>query len=1130
MNEEEYRVLIEKEFQEAYRVAAEARRRIRSPTPEVEVLLAKDLAERVELLVGPRGVAEKIRKYFGKMSQEKLAFKLAGELVSELRGKLSEEKLILQVIRACLAVMTPPCITAAPTEGIVDARVKRNQDGTRYLAVYFAGPIRSAGGTELASIVLLADHVRRLLGLDRYKPTDEEILRFIEELRTYQRRVSRFQYNVPESLVEFILRRLPVEVTGIATDRIVVSSFRDLPRVETNYLRGGALRVVNDGIAGRAKKVLKLVEELGLEGWDWMKEVVERMKNLVDDEEQSYLDELVGGRPFISSSNTFGGLRIRYGRSFSTGMQAVGLHPITLKILEGYLTTGTQLKLDYPGKGGIVSPVDSIEPPMVLLDNGSVLKLRSEKDLKRAEGKISKILFLGDILISVGDLIENNVEIRKPGYCEEWWAEELREKLAKAHSLPNDLLEETRLIFEDPIRRKPSVEKALRLSIVLKLPIHPEYLPFWGNVSIDDLEYLRMWIRRSVKALRISKSQATLPYDERGKQVLTSLLIEHEVSEGEVKLPLSWFKILIACLKPFSDKGLEGDDVFSAVEKLSGIPQRDKAGSFIGARMGRPEKAAQREMRPPVNVLFPIAEAGGSSRDLMAAAREGKKVAVELATRKCEKCGVITWRERCHECGSSTKLIGYCVECRLELEYSEEAACPRCGGKVSFSRKFVVNVGEELYRALKKVSEQAPSKLKGVKGLNSVAKIPELLEKGVLRAKYGLYIYKDGTIRFDSTNAPLTHFTPRQIGVSVERLRELGYTHDVHGRRLESPDQVLELKLQDVVISRKAAEHLVKVSKFIDDLLVKLAGMKPFYQVKSIEDVVGKLIVALSPHTYAGVVGRIIGYTDALTCFAHPVFHAAKRRDCDGDEDSVMLLLDPLINFSRLYLPGRVGGKMDTPLLITVVIDPEEVDEQAHNLDVLDRIPLEFYRLAETGAHISKLGGRIPTVKSLLREKKPLRISYTHPQSSLTVHPAESSYKRYGSMLEKILEQLKLAEKIKSVDEHFVAEKMVETHLLSDILGNMRAFFLQGFRCKRCGARYRRPPLTNSCVSCGGEIAQTVFRGAVEKYMELVEKVLLRKIRSKYLVEKINLALENVTSVFEAERREQSSLEEFLGG
>jgi len=70
---------------------------------------------------------------------------------------------------------------------------------------------------------------------------------------------------------------------------------------------------VNDGIAGRAKKVLKLVEELGLEGWDWIRHVAERMKELMsNDEEQSYLDELVGGRPLLSSSKTFGGFRIRF--------------------------------------------------------------------------------------------------------------------------------------------------------------------------------------------------------------------------------------------------------------------------------------------------------------------------------------------------------------------------------------------------------------------------------------------------------------------------------------------------------------------------------------------------------------------------------------------------------------------------------------------------------------------------------------------------------------------------------------------------------------------------------------------------------------------------------------------------
>jgi len=977
---DDYRRALKEKFDEAYRIAAEARRRIASPTPEIEVEFAKDLAERVELLVGPKGIAEKIRRLSREMRPERLAFKLAEELVRELRGSLPDEKLILQAMRTSLAVLTPPCITAAPTEGIVDAKIKRNHDGTRYLAIYFAGPIRSAGGTELAAAVLLADFIRKLMNLDRYRPSEEEVRRFIEELRTYQRKVSRFQYTVPEKVLEYILKNLPVEITGVATDKILVPSFRDLPRIETNYLRGGALRVVNDGIAGRAKKVLKLIQELGLSGWDWIKEVVELMENHGDEDGRGYLDELVGGRPFISFSDRFGGLRIRYGRAPATGMAAIGIHPLTLEILEGYLVAGTQLKLDYPGKGGIIVPVDSIEPPVVMLEDGSVLRLDSRELLQEVWDKVVKVLFLGDILISLGDLIENNVKLKRPGYCEEWWAEEVKARLSLVENLSSHEKSLIDHILADPLKNIPRVEDAIKLSISLGIPLHPRYLPFWRNAGLRELERLREWIRDNLRSRTLSSGYAVLPLLDDVKEILTKLLIEHRVSDDKLMIPIKWLKALLAILRPYDPRRLEGEDVLEALEKLSGIPQRDKAGSFIGARMGRPEKAAQREMKPPVNVLFPVGELGGRSRNLLTAAKDSRKPVVELASRRCARCGFKTWMERCPECGSPTQIVGACKSCGAEKLYGGDVICDRCGEPLTYSKKYVVNLGEELYRAARRIMEPVPPRIKGVKGLTSRVKVPEPLEKGILRAKYGLYVYKDGTIRFDSTNAPLTHFTPRQIGTSIEKLRKLGYTHDVDGLPLRSQDQILELKLQDVVIPRKAAEHLLKVSRFIDDLLVKLAGVKPYYELNSPEDLIGELIVMLSPHTYAGVVGRIIGIVDGMLCFAHPIFHAAKRRDCDGDEDSLMLLLDPLINFSKLYLPDRIGGRMDSPLLITILIDPREVDEQAHNLEICDRIPLDFYKAAENEAHISEISWAIPTIKSLLKKSKPIKTSYTHPQ------------------------------------------------------------------------------------------------------------------------------------------------------
>jgi len=50
--------------------------------------------------------------------------------------------------------------------------------------------------------------------------------------------------------------------------------------------------------------------------------------------------------------------------------------------------------------------------------------------------------------------------------------------------------------------------------------------------------------------------------------------------------------------------------------------------------------------------------------------------------------------------------------------------------------------------------------IKGVIGMISEDKFPEPLEKGILRAKNGVYTFKDATIRHDSTNLPLTHSYP----------------------------------------------------------------------------------------------------------------------------------------------------------------------------------------------------------------------------------------------------------------------------------------------------------------------------------------------------------------------------------
>ena len=92
------------------------------------------------------------------------------------------------------------------------------------------------------------------------------------------------------------------------------------------------------------------------------------------------------------------------------------------------------------------------------------------------------------------------------------------------------------------------------------------------------------------------------------------------------------------------------DTALKAVSKLSGLEVRDKAPTFVGARMGRPEKAKRREMKPLVHVLFPVGLAGGSHRDLASAAKKGP-VFVEIAKRKCPVCKSYTSRVKCNDCG-----------------------------------------------------------------------------------------------------------------------------------------------------------------------------------------------------------------------------------------------------------------------------------------------------------------------------------------------------------------------------------------------------------------------------------------------------------------------------------------------
>jgi DNA polymerase II large subunit len=663
----------------------------------------------------------------------------------------------------------------------------------------------------------------------------------------------------------------------------------------------------------------------------------------------------------------------------------------------------------------------------------------------------------------------------------------------------------------------PSVDEAFEISKKLGLALHPKYSFYWDSLTVDEVLYLKDRLSGDIP----------LAYDTKLKDILELLGVVHSIMHDQIHLDDSSQAISLRRLLG-GPAIVESNNAIEFVNKSSGILVMPKFCSAIAVRVGRPEKAAERKMKPPVHVLFPIGSKGGATRDILKACKEDS-LYTQIANRYCNSCRMPSIGTHCRICGASAMLRNLCIICRGEVEEGEK--CARCGkegrtySSVNFPLKFA------LEQARKKLGVDPQEPFKGVKSLMSTHRSAEPLEKGILRQKHGLHTFKDGTIRYDATNEPLTHFKPAWISVSIDKLRELGYTHDYLGKDLTSPDQIVELMMQDVIIPHVSAKHLVNAAKYIDEELVKLYDLESFYSLSSLDGLVGHLIVGLAPHTSVGIVGRIIGFADSQVCLASPIWHSAKRRDCDGDADSIMLLMDAFLNFSYDFLPDKIGGLMDAPLLIQPIVLPHEVQRQAHNVDIASAYSLEFYEATWKLAKAADIAGMTETIKNRIGDARQFfDYGFTHLTNTLVTKAQRSAYSTLNTMEEKLKMQFDTAKLINAVDANEVAAMVLTTHILPDIIGNMRSYSSQTFRCTTCGAKFRRMPLMGKCIDCGCALIQTVTRGAVEKYLGIATDMCKQYKINDYLRSRIESIALELKLIFKEERRTQSSMMEFISG
>ncbi len=1149
MNIEKYFKEIETKTKLVYEMAEEARKKGLDPVDKVEILLAESLAEKAVGLISimyPQlmgsGIVERIsdlEKEYGKLDPA-VSFKIAEEIAKQKFCKFSSLlEAITAGVRVGFAYITLG-VVSSPIEGFTKLTLEKTKDGKDYFVAHFSGPIRSAGTTASCLVLILVDYLREMFGYAKYDPSEDEMNRYVTENHDYHERVTNLQYMPTDEEILFLAKNIPIQIDGDPTEKWEVSNYKNLSRVGTNRVRGGMCLIFSEGLAQKAAKAFRLLNQMKKKGFkstgfDFLEEYIKlhEMRDIGKKEDSpTYLQDIVAGRPVFGHPSRSGAFRFRYGRGRVSGFSAASMHPATMAITDDFIATGTQLKLEKPTKGCVITVCDSIDGPIVKLFSGSVRKVKTKEEAKKLYPDVEEIIYLGDILFPFSDLANRNFDLINPGYVEEIWKLELREK--------NPELEKNLDVFN------LGFKEAAGISSENKISLHPKFIFYWTEISKTELLGLIHWLKKA----RVS-NKIILPYAKTeqekfkfGKRALELLGVEHEVTIENVVINLENSQALFSnlgvdykilegescLLEDFLDINKYGQDkeILEIINSVSGFEIRNKAGDFIGARMGRPEKAKPRRLTGSPNVLFPVGREGGRLRSVQAACEVGT-VKVDYPVFYCETCKRETIYSACEECGNKSKNMNYCPECRLtSLEVCKEHKITQR----YYNRP--VDINHYFKKAKEKLgltNGEIPILVKGVRGTSSGGHMVENLAKGILRASHDLQVNKDGTIRVDATELPLISFKQKEVSVSIEKLKELGYDKDADGKELVDENQILELMPHDILLPSSSAspdgradEVFIKMCNFVDDLLVKFYGLKPYYNIKKREDLIGKLGVCMAPHNCAGVVCRIIGFSNSLGLFASPYMHAAIRRDCDGDEAAVMLLGDVLLNFSREFLPSHRGGAQDSPLVLNGKINAGEVDDQILDLELVNEYPLELYRMAEQRKHSSEVN--VYDVRKALEEgKMPFEgIGFTHDTTNFNDGVPCSSYKTLETMKDKLQHQMELVERIRAADTSETARLIIERHFIKDMRGNLRRFSMQGYRCVNCNEIMRRPPLKGSCSRCNGKIIFTTNEGGIKKYLEPAMDLAKKYKLSAYIQQSLELTKRHIDSVFGKELETQEEL------
>ena len=134
----------------------------------------------------------------------------------------------------------------------------------------------------------------------------------------------------------------------------------------------------------------------------------DKNKKKVVEPAYKYLKDMVAGRPIFGHPCRVGGFRLRYGRARTSGLASLAYNPASMYAMDEFMAIGTQLKIERPGKACVVTPVDTIEGPTVLLKNGDLVYCGTKEEYLEVKAAVAEVVDNGEILIPYGEFCENN--------------------------------------------------------------------------------------------------------------------------------------------------------------------------------------------------------------------------------------------------------------------------------------------------------------------------------------------------------------------------------------------------------------------------------------------------------------------------------------------------------------------------------------------------------------------------------------------------------------------------------------------------------------------------------------------------------------------------------------------------